>query len=116
MTKRCEHQHGFKQCVLVEHVQAIEHCYVGPAGWIFDGAKEAQHERIKELSKELREANELIVAFITGHGDMIKIDEHDVRTYKLFLDDREIAQVSEDDMFYVSRDNERSRNVYEVVR
>ncbi len=72
-------------------------------------------ERIKDLDKELREARELIVAFVTGNGD-IEVDEKGGRTYKLFLDDRDISNVAHNDVLSVTYDNQRCGNLYEVTR
>jgi len=79
------------------------------------GVTARQSERIRELEKELCEAKELIVAFITGHGD-IDCDENGVRAYKLFLHDIDIANVAHDDVMSVTYDNKRRGNIYEVCR
>jgi len=116
------------QCVLVEHNKTVQHCYVGSGGWIFEGDTRAslleskqdtiaqQAGRIHELAKELREAKELIVAFVTGNGDIDYYDKNGGRTYKLFLDDRDIANVAHDDVMSVTYDNRRRGNIYEVCR
>lgn len=75
----------------------------------------AHREHIKGLSKELREARKLIVAFVTEKGD-IESDESGGRTYALFLDDRAIANVAHDDVLSVVYDNRRGGNVYRVAR
>ena len=68
-----------------------------------------------ELDKELKEARELIVAFVTGNGEMI-FNGKGGRTHRLFLDDRDVANVAHDDVLSVTYDNQRCGNVYEVAR
>lgn len=77
--------------------------------------EKALRDRIGGLEKELRETKKLIVAFVTGNGD-IEINENGGRTYKLFLDDRDIANVAHDDVLSVTCDLRRRGNVYEVRR
>ncbi len=68
-----------------------------------------------QLEKELREAKELIVAFITSNGD-IDIASDGTQTFKLYLDDAQVARVSRDDRMQVTYDNLQGGNVYRVTR
>jgi len=72
-------------------------------------------KRIYELDKELRETRDLVVALITSNG-AISVDGSGARTFELFLDDRDIANVAHDDMLVVAYDNRRGGSVYTVTR
>lgn len=64
-----------------------------------------------QIENELREAKELIIAFITANGERTS-----EKSWALFLDDREIANVAYDDVMHVTYDNRRHGTVYEVWR
>jgi len=72
-------------------------------------------ELVDVLKTELRESKELIVAFVTQCGDFEE-EAFGIKAWRLFLDDRNIANIAHDDLLNISYDNKRGGNVYEVRR
>lgn len=75
--------------------------------------------KAKELSEvfriELRESKELLVAIVTQAGHFEE-EAFGIKSWKLFLDDRNIANVAYDDLLNIHYDDKRGGNVYEVRR